>query len=45
MAKYQQFDAILEKWATRLVFAWGPFYAVLFFLRFLWREYLRREEE
>lgn len=29
----------------RLVFAWGPFYAVFYLLRYLWREYFQREGE
>ena len=37
-------DDIFEKWVERLIPLWGPFYAVFYLLRLLWRELFRREE-
>lgn len=35
-------DDIFETWVTRLVPIWGPFYAIFYILRLLWREMFRK---
>ncbi len=35
-------DDILEKWVMRLAPIWGPFYAVFYILRLLWKEFFNR---
>lgn len=37
-------DKIFEKWATRTVPLWGPFYAMLYIVRYLFREMFKKDE-
>lgn len=37
-------DDFVENIAMKLVFLWGPFYAVFYFVRLIWRELFNREE-
>ncbi len=34
-------DDIIEKWVMRLVPIWGPFYALYYLLRLVWKEIFR----
>jgi hypothetical protein len=38
-------DDLFEKLVTKLVFVWGPFYAIYYLTRMLLKEFLGREEE
>lgn len=38
-------DDVLEKWVMRLAFMWGPFYALFYILRLIWKELIERKEE
>jgi len=38
-------DDIIEKWVMRLVPLWGPFYALFYLMRLLWKELINRREE
>lgn len=34
-------DEIIAKWVIRMVPLWGPFYALFYIVRLLWREIFR----
>ncbi|MEX1112013.1 MAG: hypothetical protein WEC84_00995 [Candidatus Andersenbacteria bacterium] len=36
-------DDIFEAWVKRLVPIWGPFYAMFYIIRLLWRETFRKQ--
>jgi hypothetical protein len=38
-------DELFEKLVIKLIFIWGPFYAIFYLTRMLWREFFRREDE
>lgn len=37
-------DKVFEKFGKALIPLWGPFYAVFYIMRILWKEVIRREE-
>lgn len=38
-------DDSFEKLTIRLAPIWGPFYAVFYIMRLLWRELIRRDQQ
>ncbi len=38
-------DKVFESWIIRLLPLWGPFYAVFYITRLLWREWRGRKQQ